>query len=109
MIVIAAIVASSGAHVSWAPSAAKSKKRMNAPIAAALVAVAMNAVIGVGAPSYTSGVHWWNGATDALNAKPTIVSPRPVSTIALPSTPPESLFSDIAWPIAAKSVEPVAP
>ena len=51
MIVIAAIVASSGAHVFCAPIAAKSKKRRNAPIAAALVAVAMNAVIGVGAPS----------------------------------------------------------
>ena len=51
MIVIAAIAASSGAHVSWAPIAATSKKRRNTPSAAALVAVAMNAVIGVGAPS----------------------------------------------------------
>ena len=51
MIVIAAIVAKRGAHVFWAPSAATSKKRRNAPIAAALVAVAVNAVIGVGAPS----------------------------------------------------------
>src|ERR1700744_4215912 len=101
MIVIAAIVARSGAHVLEAPSAAKSKKRRNAPIAAAFVAVAMNAVIGVGAPSYTSGVHWWNGATDALKAKPTIVSPIPVSTIGLPSTPPDRLFWLIAAPIAA--------
>ncbi len=101
MIVIAAIVASSGAQVFWAPIAAKSKNRMNAPIAAALVAVAMNAVIGVGAPSYTSGVHWWNGATEALKANPTVVSPMPVSTIGLPSTPPENLFVAIAAPIVA--------
>ena len=30
----------------------------------------MKLVIGVGAPWYTSGVHWWNGATDALKASP---------------------------------------
>src|SRR3954469_22062893 len=35
-----------------------------------LVAAAMNEVTGVGAPSYTSGVHMWNGAADALNARP---------------------------------------
>ena len=34
--------------------------------AAAFVAAAMNPVTGVGEPSYTSGVHWWNGAADAL-------------------------------------------
>ena len=51
MIVIAAIVASAGAHVSWAPITATSKKRSRTPNAAALVAVAMNAVTGVGAPS----------------------------------------------------------
>ena len=51
MIVIAASAASIGAHLSCAPIAATSKKRMNTPSAAAFVAVAMNAVIGVGAPS----------------------------------------------------------
>jgi hypothetical protein len=34
--------------------------------AVALVAADMNAVTGVGAPWYTSGVHWWNGAAEAL-------------------------------------------
>src|SRR5262245_59084152 len=34
--------------------------------AAVFVAADMKAVTGVGAPSYTSGVHWWNGAADAL-------------------------------------------
>ncbi len=51
MIVIAAIVAIAGAHVLCSPITATSKKRRNTPSAAALVAVAMNAVIGVGAPS----------------------------------------------------------
>jgi len=51
MIVMAATAASSGAQVFWAPIAATSKKRRNTPMAAALVAVAMKAVIGVGAPS----------------------------------------------------------
>ena len=51
IIVIAATAASSGAHLSCTPNAAMSKKRMNTPSAAAFVAVAMNAVIGVGAPS----------------------------------------------------------
>jgi hypothetical protein len=51
MIVIAASAARIGAHLFWALIAATSKKRMNTPSAAAFVAVAMNAVIGVGAPS----------------------------------------------------------
>ena len=34
----------------------------------------MNAVAGVGAPSYASGVHWWNGTTAALKASPTVTS-----------------------------------
>ena len=57
MIVIAATAAIAGAQVFWALMAATSKNRRKTPIAAALVAVAMNAVMGVGAPSYTSGVH----------------------------------------------------
>jgi hypothetical protein len=49
-IVIVASAASIGAQVPRAPKAATSKKRRNTPSAAALVAVAMKAVIGVGAP-----------------------------------------------------------
>ena len=30
----------------------------------------MNAVIGLGAPWYTSGVHMWNGTAEILNAEP---------------------------------------
>jgi hypothetical protein len=50
-IVTAASVASAGAHVSAASITATSKNRMMMPSAAALVATAMNAVTGVGAPS----------------------------------------------------------
>ena len=46
---------------------------------ATFVAADMNAVTGVGEPWYTSGVHMWNGAAEALK-------PSPVSTIASPTT-----------------------
>ena len=70
MIVIAASAATAGPQLLWAPTSATSKKRRKTPSAATLVATAMNAVTGVGAPSYTSGVHWWKGATEALKARP---------------------------------------
>ena len=38
--------------------------------AAALTAVAMKAVTGVGAPSYTSGAQLWNGTAETLKPKP---------------------------------------
>ena len=58
MIVIVANAARAGPHVDCASMSAVSKKRRNTPSAATFVATAMNAVTGVGAPSYTSGVHW---------------------------------------------------
>src|SRR5215212_9309042 len=45
------------------PKATVNTRRM-APNAATLVQAAMNAVTGVGAPWYTSGVQAWNGPTD---------------------------------------------
>ena len=45
--------------------------------AATLVQAAMNAVTGVGAPSYASGAHMWNGTAATLKAKPTSNSPPP--------------------------------
>src|SRR3954469_23942275 len=105
-IVAAARKASAGAQFGWASIRATSKRRIVTPSAAALVAVAMNAVIAVGAPSYTSGVHWWKGATDALKARPARASAGPVrkggSVIVAPPR-------DGAWPIPEKSVEPVEP
>ena len=46
-----ASAASIGAHLFWSEISATSKKRRKIASAAALVAVAMKAVIGVGAPS----------------------------------------------------------
>ncbi len=57
-IVIVARAAIAGAQLPRVPIRATSKKRRNTPSAATLVVTAMNAVTGVGAPSYTSGVHW---------------------------------------------------
>src|SRR3978361_1944284 len=55
--------------------------RSSSDIAATFGAVAKNTVTGVGAPSYTSGVHMWNGTADTLNANPT-------STNTIPTTNP---------------------
>ena len=63
--------------------------RTNSAMAAIFGAAAKKAVTGVGAPSYTSGVHMWNGTADTLKQRPTIrntspkVRPRPPSTAAL--------------------------
>src|SRR5690242_920942 len=102
-IVIVASTANAGAHDDVRSISATSNSRSSTPMAAALVATAMNAVIGVGAPSYTSGVHWWNGATDALNASPAITRAMPVSI----ST--SSVRSPEAAAIAENSVDPEAP
>ena len=83
---ITASAAIAGAHVRAASIRATSNSRRITPKAAALVATAMNAVTGVGAPSYTSGVHWWNGATDALKARPASTSASPVRNSASSAT-----------------------
>src|SRR5271170_2374865 len=46
-------------------------------IAATFGAVAKKVVTGVGAPSYTSGVHIWNGTAEILNANPTTTNTTP--------------------------------
>ena len=53
--------------------------RAKSAIAATFGAVAKNAVTGVGEPSYTSGVHMWNGTAETLNARPEIRKTRPKS------------------------------
>ncbi len=89
----------------WMPPNASSSTRTRAANAAALTAVAMNPVTGVGAPSYTSGVHMWNGTAATLK-------PKPISSRAMP---PSSIgctcrFSATIWPaIIGSLVEPVAP
>src|SRR5216684_2004456 len=53
------------------------KTRPTAANAADFVATDMKVVTTVGAPSYTSGVHMWKGAADALKASPTESKPMP--------------------------------
>src|SRR5215212_10650499 len=54
--------------------------RSSSDIAATFGAVAKNTVTGVGAPSYTSGVHMWNGTADTLNASPTSTNTMPTTS-----------------------------
>ena len=60
---------------------------------------------GAGAPSYTSGVHMWNGTTASLKPTPTssitmpmvtTTSPPPRPAISLP-TPPADIVPDSAY------------
>src|SRR6478735_1645084 len=64
-----------------------------------------NAVIGVGAPSYTSGAHMWNGTAAILKPNPTRSSAIPASSIGLSA----SRYFAIVAPIVARFVDPVAP
>ena len=66
----------------------------------------MKVVIGVGAPSYTSGVHWWKGATDALKASPVAARPMPVRSSGSAAF---SWSPAIAAAIPSKRIAPVAP
>jgi hypothetical protein len=65
----------------------------------------MNAVTGVGAPSYTSGVHWWNGAADALKPRPAMIIARPATSRKSSERP----CAAVACAICAKPSSPVEP
>ena len=75
IIVSAEITVSTGIQSPCNGSSVERNTRTNAANAAAFTAVDMNAVTTVGAPSYASGVHMWNGTAETLNAKPTARSP----------------------------------
>ena len=74
---VAATKASSACHSGARWGRPPSKTRMIIANAAALVPTDMNAVTGIGAPWYTSGVHMWKGAAETLNANPTPISTMP--------------------------------
>src|ERR1700685_3007251 len=57
-------------HCVVIPGNATTAARTNMAIAATFTAEAKNAVTGVGAPWYTSGVHIWKGTADTLKQKP---------------------------------------
>ena len=61
---------------SWVPSA-ETSTRSSAANAPTFTIEAMTPVTGVGAPSYTSGDHAWNGTAATLKAKPMSSSPPP--------------------------------
>ena len=63
------------------------------------------ALIGVGAPSYTSGAHMWNGAAATLNPKPTSISAMPIRSSGLAFNP----YWMIRSPMTPISVAPVPP
>src|SRR5579859_1008765 len=71
--------------------------------AAALGAVDMNPTTGAGAPSYTSGVHTWNGAAATLKPRPTNISAIAANTSI--STGPDCSL----WAMMSMLVDPVAP
>ncbi|OLC11115.1 MAG: hypothetical protein AUH39_00355 [Chloroflexi bacterium 13_1_40CM_67_9] len=83
---------------------APTRTRRIAAKAAAFGPTDMNAVAGVGAPSYASGVHWWNGTIAALKPRPTVM--RASATIVGPFAMPCAART---FAIVAKSVAFVTP
>src|SRR5262245_54189175 len=82
-------------------ASATTAARTTAAKAAALTTVAMNAVTDVGAPSYTSGVHRWNGTAATLNPSPT------KSIAAPPSSNGSEAFRCATSASTAYDVDPV--
>src|SRR5271163_1351786 len=86
-----------------APSASGSKRIARAN-AASFEAVPMNTVTQVGEPSYTSGIHMWNGTAPNLKPTPTMRNAMPNTRPTLSEKP---LCTAVA--IAASSRLPVTP
>src|SRR6202044_246890 len=64
-------------HCGMMPGNAVSATRVNTASAATFGAEAKNAVTGVGAPSYTWGVHIWNATADTLKQSPASRNTKP--------------------------------
>ena len=77
--------------------------RSKAAKPAAFAPTDMKPAMGVGAPSYTSGVHMWNGTTATLKPRPTRMSAAPNNNMG--EEPPAVTFAAIC----ARSVVPSAP
>src|SRR3990170_7926990 len=101
--VAAATTESIGTQWICSGSSGDRNTRTKAANAAALTPVDMNAVTMVGAPSYASGVHMWNGTADTLNAKPTASRPTPrIARVGGPEAP----CADRARLICSSRVDP---
>src|SRR5262245_39014704 len=72
--------------------------RTNAANAASFTVTLMNAVTADGAPSYTSGVHWWNGTDEILNAKPTTTNASPASASGFAGSKPARIPANDVLP-----------
>src|SRR5436190_23444089 len=92
-----------GCQMSIPSGKATNTSVINATKPAALDATDRNAVIGVGAPSYVSGAHWWNGTADTLKPKPTMTNTTASAVAAV--TP----LSWIDCPMPDSSVVPASP
>src|SRR5262245_13371335 len=104
MVTIAS-AATAGCQFDASAGSAWANTRRSAPNAAAFTPADMSAVTVVGAPSYTSGAHMWNGTLATLNPNPT--SSRPAPTSARPSVGAEATRSAAA--IVVSDVLPLAP
>ena len=80
------------------------KTRKNATKAAAFTAADIKAVTGAGAPSYTSGVHMWNGTAETLKPKPMVKNAIPMVSSVDDASPDETTF-----PMSYTFVLPVEP
>src|SRR6266508_5841045 len=104
VMVTTARIAKTSAQSSCTGPRAVAMTRRIAANAAAFGATDMKAVDGVGAPSYASGVHWWNGTTAALKPSPAVTSASATTTSGLPS--PAFATAAETW---TRSVEPAIP
>jgi hypothetical protein len=75
-----------GRQSTSATASAVPARRSSAAKPAALAPADMKAVTEVGAASYASGVHMWNGTAATLKPKPTSTSSAPATNSGLPAT-----------------------
>src|SRR5207248_11706624 len=101
VMVIAASTAKTADQSNTSDPIPETSTRRIAANAAAFGPTDMKAVAGVGAPSYASGVHWWNGTTAALNPSPTVTraSATIVGPLAMPcvASTPAIVAKSVAW------------
>src|SRR3954452_17284364 len=99
-----ATIDSSGSQASRDAASGPVKMRSRNAIDAAFEATERYAVTVVGAPSYASGAHIWNGTAEILNNRPTAVVP-----IARKTTGSHAVRCEIAAWMSASLVDPAIP
>src|SRR5438876_11909934 len=99
--VIAARTASIGPHNACSVPSPRLKTRRASTKPADFDATDRNAVVGVGAPWYTSGTHMWNGTA-------AILKPRPAAISTIATTATAGLAPGRRAAMSGRIVEPVA-